>query len=66
MSVIELRKKTVNDLKEELLVLLREQFDLRMQRLSQSSEVTKTHVSRRLRRDIARVKTILHERADEL
>jgi large subunit ribosomal protein L29 len=65
MNAIELRKKTVVELKDELSELLREQFNLRMQRYSQGSEVKQTD-SKRVRRDIARVKTILSEKAGEL
>lgn len=65
MNAIELRKKSVADLKDELSELLQEQFNLRMQRFSQSSQVKPSDIQR-VRRDIARIKTILHERADEL
>lgn len=59
MKASDLRKKTAAQLNEELLGLYREQFNLRMQKgtgqLSQSSQI------RNVRRDIARVKTLLNE-----
>lgn len=66
MKASELRKKSGNDLREELHGLLREQFNLRMQR--GSGQLTQTHQLGRVRRDIARVKTVLNEkeRAGEL
>lgn len=65
MNATELRKKKVTELKDELNELLKEQFNLRVQRFSEGSEAKQSD-SKRVRRDIARVKTILHERADEL
>jgi large subunit ribosomal protein L29 len=55
----ELRAKSVDELNEELLALRREQFNLRMQRAT--GELTRHHEHRRVRKDIARVKTILVE-----
>ena len=48
-------------MKEELESLLKEQFSLRMQRGSQ--QLTKPHLLGQVRRNIARVKTVLHEKA---
>ncbi|MGR6035844.1 MAG: 50S ribosomal protein L29 [Candidatus Nitrosoglobus sp.] len=60
MKAQELRMKTVDELQKELLDLSREQFKLRMQKgteqLARNSEV------KRVRRDIARVKTVLTEK----
>ena len=60
MNARELRAKSSDDLQSELLALNREAFNLRMQKgigqLTQSSRVSA------LRRDIARIKTILGER----
>lgn len=61
MKASELRGKNADDLNKELLELLRAQFSLRMQLSTQQSN--KTHELRRVRRDIARVKTILGEQA---
>ena len=59
MKASELRDKSVDQLSQELLELRREQFNLRMQQAT--GELTHHHEHRRVRRDIARVKTILNE-----
>jgi large subunit ribosomal protein L29 len=59
MNAEELRQKSVDELDEELVALRREQFNLRMQQAS--GELTHHHEHRRIRKDIARVKTILGE-----
>lgn len=58
MKASELRNKTVGELRDELKSLLRAQFSLRMQLATQ--QTNKTHELRRVRRDIARVRTVLH------
>ncbi len=59
MDVQELRNKSEDELNEELLALRREKFNLRMQMAT--GELTRNHEHRRVRKDIARVKTILSE-----
>jgi large subunit ribosomal protein L29 len=59
MQASELRNKSVEELSQELLELRREQFNLRMQ--SATGELTQNHQHRRVKKDIARVKTILNE-----
>ena len=59
MEAQELRNKSVDELNDELVALRREQFNLRMQQAT--GEMTQTHEHRRVRRDIARVKTVLGE-----
>jgi len=61
MEASELRNKSVDELSEELLELRREQFNLRMQKAT--GELTQNHQHRRVRKDIARVKTIMNELA---
>ncbi len=58
----ELRQKSVEELKKELSDLQREQFNLRFQ--LKSGSLTKTDGVRKVRRNIARVKTILTEKAN--
>lgn len=60
INATELRKKSVDELKKELIALCKEQFNLRMQRAT--AEVKQTHLFRRVKRDIARIKTILSEK----
>ncbi len=56
-TINELREKSADELKTHLLELRKEQFSLRMQRAT--GQLSKTHETRRVRREIARVKTLL-------
>lgn len=58
MKANTLKDKDFAALKEELLSLLREQFNLRMQK--GSNVAVKPHLFKKVRRQIARVKTQLH------
>ncbi|MGY1409953.1 MULTISPECIES: 50S ribosomal protein L29 [unclassified Luteimonas] len=53
----ELRGKSADELQGHLLELQKERFALRMQKAT--GQLTKTHESRRVRREIARVHTLL-------
>lgn len=59
MKAGELRKRSREDLEEELVNLRREHFNLRMQRAT--GQLARPHEYGRVRKDIARVKTILGE-----
>ena len=59
MKAAELRKKTVEELNTELLELRRKQFNLRMQK--GTGQLSKPSEMKVVRRDIARVKTLLNE-----
>jgi len=61
MNTTELRQKNRDELQQELLALLREQFNLRMQRATGQS--SKPHLFRQARRNIARVKMVMGEKA---
>ncbi len=61
MEAKELRDKTAIELKEELLKLRREQFNLRMQRAT--GQMARPDQFGKVRKDIARVKTVLGEKA---
>jgi large subunit ribosomal protein L29 len=63
MDARELRAKNESELRAELSGLLREQFNLRMQR--GIGQLATPHELRRVRRDIARVRTILTEQRKE-
>lgn len=65
MIVEDIRKKSNDELKKELAELLREQFNLRMQR--GLGETPRPHQFKQVRRNIARIETILNEKvtADE-
>jgi large subunit ribosomal protein L29 len=62
MKAAELKEKSVEELNAELLNLLREQFNLRMQH--STGQLEKTDQLKKVRRNIARVKTILTQKAD--
>ena len=61
MNTKELRGKTAKELNEELLKLRREQFSLRMQRAT--GQGVKPHEFGRVRKNVARIKTVLAELA---
>lgn len=62
MKAQDLREKSVEQLNEELIGLLREQFNLRMQ--TATGQLQQTHTIRTVRRDIARVKTVLNQKGN--
>ena len=59
MKANELREKSVQQLNEQLLGLLRDQFNLRMQKATGQLGSLLSQV----KRDIARVKTVLNQQA---
>jgi large subunit ribosomal protein L29 len=63
MNAQDLREKNEVELREELSGLLREQFNLRMQR--GIGQLAHPQELRRVRRDIARVRTVLNEKKGE-
>ena len=61
MTASEMRTKSADELRTELQSLLRAQFNLRMQKATQ--QLNNTSQIRKVRRDIARVRTILNQKA---
>jgi large subunit ribosomal protein L29 len=61
MKASELKDKSVEDLNKDLLELSREQFNLRMQK--GTGQLAKPHLLKEVRRNIARVKTVLNQKA---
>ena len=61
MKAKELRAKSVDELNKELLDLLKAQFSLRMQKATQ--QLNNPSQIGKVRRDIARVRTLLREKA---
>jgi large subunit ribosomal protein L29 len=57
MELKQLRTKSADELKNHLVDLHKEQFSLRMQKAT--GQLAKTHDARRVRREIARVNTLL-------
>ena len=63
MKAAELREKEPEELYEELLRLRKEQFGLRMQ--DASGQLGQYHLLNQVKRDIARVKTIIVEKQNQ-
>jgi large subunit ribosomal protein L29 len=63
MKATELRQKDQSALNKELSDLLKAQFGLRMQLATQ--QLTNTSQLKKVRRDIARVRTVLTEKANQ-
>jgi large subunit ribosomal protein L29 len=61
MKAADLRSKSSDELQNELVELSREKFNMRMQRAT--GQLANSHKMKEVRRDIARVKTILNEKA---
>lgn len=61
MKATELRNKTKDELMSSLLELAREQFNLRMQK--GAGQQVKSSQVKQVRRDIARINTVLSEKA---
>ena len=60
MKATELREKSAEQLNEQLLTLLRDQFNLRMQKAT--GQLGQSHLLKQTKRDIARVKTVLNQK----
>lgn len=63
MKATELREKSADELNDELMKLLKEQFNLRMRKAT--GQLNQTHLLRQVRRDIARVKTVMTDKAGD-
>ncbi len=61
MKANELREKSAQQLNEQLLGLLRDQFNLRLQKAT--GQLGQSHLLSQVKRDIARVKTVLNQQA---
>ena len=61
-TAVDFRTKTADELQDQLLQLKKEQFNLRFQRAS--GQLENTARVRQVRRDIARIKTILGQRTE--
>ena len=60
MELKQMRQKSADELQAHLAELRKEQFSLRMQKAT--GQLAKTHEARRVRREIARVNTLLGAR----
>lgn len=64
MKATELREKSVEELNTELLSQLESQFKLRMQK--NTGQLNQSHLLKVTRREIARIKTVLREKAGNI
>jgi large subunit ribosomal protein L29 len=60
MNMSELTQKSVADLQTLKIDLLKEQFNLRMQKAT--GQLTKNHLMRQVRRNVARIETVLTQK----
>ena len=63
MKANELRDKSVDELNQQLLFLREEQFKLRMAKAT--GQLGRSHLLKQTKRDIARVKTVLQQKAEQ-
>lgn len=63
MKASELRSKSVEELTNDLEGLLKEQFETRMK--NATGQLPKNHVFKQTRKNIARIKTLIHEKQGE-
>lgn len=63
MNVADLRNKSVQELEKDLIVLREEQFKNNMQNVT--GQLDKSHLIKKARRDVARIKTIVNEKMNE-
>jgi large subunit ribosomal protein L29 len=61
MDAKELRAKSIGDLQNEKQSLLREQFNLRIQRAT--GQLNQNHRFKQIRREVARINTIMNEKS---
>ncbi|MBQ76537.1 MAG: 50S ribosomal protein L29 [Gammaproteobacteria bacterium] len=61
MKASELREKSVDELQQDLVTLMKDQFDYRMQK--STGQLNQTHLVKAVAKDIARVKTVLRQKA---
>jgi len=60
MKASELRQKSIEELNKELLDQLKAQMNLRLQKAT--GQLSQVHQFKQIRRDIARIKTIIREK----
>ena len=63
MKANELRDKSIDELNQQLLSLREEQFKLRMAKAT--DQLGQSHLLKQTKREIARVKTVLQQKAEQ-
>lgn len=62
MNAVEMRKKSADELAKHLVSLQQEQFKLRMNKAT--GQLTQTHRLQEVRREIARVRTVMAQKGN--
>jgi large subunit ribosomal protein L29 len=65
MNASEYRNKSIDELKAELIALLQEKFNLNMQK-GNTQTAPKPNAFRKVRKAVARIKTILNEKGSKI
>ncbi len=60
MKASELREKTAEELQQEIVTLVKDQFTYRMQK--STGQLGQSHLLKQVKKDIARTKTVLNEK----
>ena len=60
MKASELREKTAEELQQEIVSLVKDQFNYRMQK--STGQLGQSHLLKQVKKDIARIKTVLNEK----
>ena len=60
MKASELTEKTVEELQQEIVTLVKDQFNYRMQK--STGQLGQSHLLKQVKKDIARIKTVLNEK----
>lgn len=60
MKATQLRGKSIDELEKELVSLMKDQFTYRMQQ--STGQLSQTHLLKEVRREIARVQTVIREK----
>ena len=63
MKASELKEKSAGELQQEIDTLVKDQFNLRMQK--STGQLGQTHLLKQIKKDIARVKTVLNEKQEK-
>jgi len=63
MKASELREKSLEELNQDLIGLLKEQFNLRLRKAT--GQLNQSHLVTQNRKNIARIKTVLTQKAGE-
>tara|TARA_B100001094_G_C17757224_1_gene588661 strand:+ start:205 stop:399 length:195 start_codon:yes stop_codon:yes gene_type:complete len=63
MKASELKEKSAEELQQEIETLVKDQFNLRMQK--STGQLGQTHLLGQIKKDIARVKTVLNEKQEQ-